>query len=135
MRSARGQALAETAVISVAAILMIFGTLALIAQHRARTAAIAASYACAQFLGQAQDPDQAAVQAEAIARRTLDSPWSGLAGTSFRIVVVPPSGPGAVGRCTVAYNSPFLFNGLFGIPNEWVEESFFSRAESWKASW
>jgi hypothetical protein len=134
-RRERGQALAEASVISVVAILMIFGTLSLIAQHRARTAAIAASYACAQFLSQAPDPGQAAAQASLMARRTLDADWSGLASTSYRISVSAPPGPGGVGSCTVAYNSPFLFNGLFGIPDEWVEETFFSRSESWKADW
>jgi hypothetical protein len=134
-RGERGQALAEAAVISVVAILMIFGTFSLIAQHRARTAAISASYACAQFLSQAPDPIQAAAQARTTAQRTLDADWSGLVGTSYRISVSAPPGPGEVGSCTVAYNSPFLFNGLFGIPDEWVEETFFSRSESWKADW
>jgi hypothetical protein len=134
-RGERGQALAEASVISVVAILMIFGTFSLIAQHRARTAAISASYACAQFLSQAPDPIQAAAQARTIAQRTLDADWSGLVGTSYRISVSAPPGPGEIGSCTVAYNSPFLFNGLFGIPDEWVEETFFSRSESWKADW
>lgn len=134
-RGERGQALAEASVISIVAILMIFGTFSLIAQHRARTAAISASYACAQFLSQAPNPGQAAYQARVIAERTLDADWSGLVSTSYRITVSAPEGPGAVGSCTVAYNSPFLFNGLFGIPDEWVEETFFSRSESWKADW
>ena len=134
-RGEKGQALAEAAVISVVAILMIFGTFSMIAQHRARTAAIAASYACAQFLSQAPNPGQAAAQARAIAQRTLDADWSGLIKTSYRVSVSPPSGPGMIGSCTVAYNSPFLFNGLFGIPDEWVEETFSSRSESWKADW
>ena len=52
----RGQALAETALFAVLAILMAFGLLAWIPTHRARTAATAAAYACTQFLSQSPDP-------------------------------------------------------------------------------
>ena len=46
----RGQALAETALFAMLAVIMAFGLLAWIPTHRARTAATAAAYACSQFL-------------------------------------------------------------------------------------
>jgi Flp pilus assembly protein TadG len=131
----KGQALAETAVISVVAILLIFGTFSLIVIHRARAAAISASYACAQFLSQSPNPVQAEQQATYVANQTVNSDWSGLVNVHFRIQVSPPAGSGAPGSCTVYYSAPFLYNGLFGIPTEWVAESFYSRSEAWKADW
>lgn len=131
----KGQALAETAVISMVAILLIFGTFSLIVIHRARAAAISASYACAQFLSQSPDPVQAERQAAFVANQTVNSDWSGLVNVHFRIQVSPPAGHGAPGSCTVFYSAPFLYNGLFGIPTEWVAESFYSRSEAWKADW
>jgi hypothetical protein len=130
-----GQALAEMAVISVVAIMLIFGTLSLIVLHRARSAAISASYACAQFLSQSPDPIQASQQAYAIANETINGHWSGLVTVSFRVEVAAPAGPGTTGSCSVFYSAPFLYNGLFGIPDEWSAESFFSRSEAWKADW
>lgn len=134
-RKERGQALAETAVISVVAILMIFGTFSLIVIHRARTLAVSAAYACAQFLSQAPNPEQAAQQAYDIADRTINADWSGLVNVQFRVEVSAPAGPGAPGNCIVHYNAPFLYKGLFGIPDEWSAESFYSRSEVWKADW
>ena len=131
----KGQALAETAVISVVAILLIFGTFSLIVIHRARAAAISASYACAQFLSQSPNPVQAERQATYVANQTVNSDWSGLVNVQFRIQVSPPAGRGAPGICTVFYSAPFLYNGLFGIPTEWNAESFYSRSEAWKADW
>ena len=131
----KGQALAETAVISVVAILLIFGTFSLIVIHRARAAAISASYACAQFLSQSPDPVAAQRQATSVANLTVNSDWSGLVNVQFRIQVSPPAGRGAPGSCTVFYSAPFLYNGLFGIPTEWNAESFYSRSEAWKADW
>lgn len=130
-----GQALAETAVISMVAILLIFGTISLIVIHRARAAAISAAYGCAQFLSQSPDPAQAKQQASDIADQTVNSDWSGLVNVQFRIQVSPPEGPGTPGSCTVYYRAPFLYNGLFDIPDEWAAESFFSRSEAWKADW
>jgi hypothetical protein len=131
----KGQALAETAVISVLAILIIFGTFSLIVIHRARAAAISASYACAQFLSQSPNPVQAEQQAIDVANQTVNSDWSGLVNVQFRIQAAPAAGPGAAGSCTVSYSAPFLYNGLFGIPTEWEAESFYSRSEAWKADW
>jgi Flp pilus assembly protein TadG len=134
-KSQSGQALAEMAVISVVAILLIFGTLSLIVLHRARSAAISAAYACAQFLSQSPEPLQAARQAINIANQTIQADWSGLVRVSFRVEVAAPAGAGNAGSCSVYYNAPFLYNGLFGIPDEWSAESFFSRSEAWKADW
>jgi len=131
----RGQSLAEVAVISVPVILLIFGTLSLIVIHRARSAAISASYACAQFLSQSPNPIQAAQQALSIADRTVNADWSGLVNVQFRVDVTAPPGPGGQGSCTVYYSAPFLFNGLFGIPTEWSAETFYSRSEVWKSNW
>lgn len=55
-RGERGQALAETALFAILAVLMAFGLLAWIPTHRARSAATAAAYACTQFLSQSPDP-------------------------------------------------------------------------------
>ena len=49
-RNERGQAMPETALFALLAILMAFGLLSWIPTHRARTAATAAAYACSQFL-------------------------------------------------------------------------------------
>jgi hypothetical protein len=57
----RGQALAETALFAMLAVLMAFGLLAWIPTHRARSAATAAAYACSQFLSQSPDPARAHV--------------------------------------------------------------------------
>ena len=121
--------------ISVVAILLIFGTFSLIVIHRARAAAISASYACAQFLSQSPNPVAAQRQATYVANQTVNSDWSGLVNVQFRIQVSPPAGPGAPGSCTVYYSAPFLYNGLFGIPTDWDAESFYSRSEAWKADW
>jgi hypothetical protein len=107
----------------------------LIVIHRARTLAVSAAYACAQFLSQAPNPEQAAQQAYDIADRTINADWSGLVNVQFRVEVFAPAGPGAPGNCIVHYNAPFLYKGLFGIPDEWSAESFYSRSEVWKADW
>ena len=90
-RSERGQAMAETALFAVLAILMGFGLLSWIPTHRARTAATAASYACAQFLSQSPNPARASRNAREIAWQTLDADWSGSLGVAYRVQVVPPS--------------------------------------------
>ena len=75
-RGEQGQALPETAIFAVLAVIVIFGILALIPFHRTRTAAIAASYACAQFLSQSPDPSKSVYNARYIAENTLDCDWS-----------------------------------------------------------
>ena len=134
--SERGQAMAETALFAVLAILMAFGLLAWIPTHRARTAATAAAYACTQFLSQSPDPARAQHNAVAIARRTLNADWSATAGVQYRVQVSPPGGPGQPGRCLVSFQAPTLFNGLLGLSTStWNSEWFVSRSETWKARW
>jgi hypothetical protein len=134
--SEQGQAMAETALFAVLAVLMAFGLLAWIPTHRARTVATAAAYACSQFLSQSPDPARAQTNAVAVARRTLNADWSATAGVQYRIQVSPPSGPGQPGRCLVTFQAPTLFNGLLGLSkSDWHSEWFISRSETWKARW
>jgi hypothetical protein len=132
----QGQALAETALFSVLAVIVIFGILALIPLHRTRTAAISAAYGCAQFLSQSPDPVKAARNARLIAQQTLDGDWSATFGASYQVRVFPPHGRGTTGRCEVQWSAPLLFNGLLGIrKGSPGTELFVSRSETWKAKW
>ena len=132
----RGQALAETALFAMLAVLMAFGLLAWIPTHRARTAATAAAYACSQFLSQSPDPARARRNAVNVAWQTLDADWSATAGVQYRVQVSPPSGPGEPGQCLVSFQAPTLFDGLLGLSQSgWNSEWFISRSETWKAKW
>lgn len=139
----RGQALAETALFAMLAVIMAFGLLAWIPTHRARTAATAAAYACSQFLSQSPDPARARRNAVNVAWQTLNADWSATASVQYRVQVSPPSGPGEPGRCQVSFQAPTLFDGLLGLPQGgasrseggWKSEWFISRAETWKAKW
>ena len=134
--SERGQAMAETALFAVLAILMAFGLLAWIPTHRARTAATAAAYACTQFLSQSPDPARAQQNAVKIAWQTLNADWSATRGVQYQVQVSPPTGPGLPGRCLVSFQAPTLFNGLLGVSSSaWHSEWFISRSETWKARW
>ncbi len=131
-----GQALAETALFSMLAIVLAFGILALIPIHRARTAATAASYACAQFLSQSPQPSRAAYNAYRMADSTLNADWSATLGVQYRIEVVPPGGPGQPGGCAVHLRPTIWFNSLLGLQDTgWSSEWFISRSETWKAKW
>lgn len=135
-RGERGQALAETALFAMLAVLMAFGLLAWIPTHRARTAATAAAYACAQFLSQSPDPTRAQHNAVKVAWQTLNADWSATAGVQYRVQVSPPSDPGLAGRCLVSFQAPALFNGLLGLSARgWNSEWCISRSETWKARW
>ncbi len=132
----RGQALAETALFAILAVLMTFGLLAWIPTHRARTAATAAAYACSQFLSQSPDPARAQSNAADVAWQTLNADWSATRGVNYRVQVSPPGGPGLPGRCLVSFQAPTLFNGLLGLSQgDWNSEWFVSRSETWKARW
>lgn len=134
--SERGQAMAETALFAMLAVVMAFGLLAWIPTHRARTAATAAAYACTQFLSQSPDPARAGRNAVNIAWQTLNADWSATQGVEYRVQVSPPSGPGLPGRCLVSFQAPTLFNGLLGLSaSDWHNEWFISRSETWKARW
>jgi len=132
----RGQALAETALFGMLAVVMAFGLLAWIPVHRARTAATAAAYACSQFLSQSPNTERAAANARQVAWQTLNATWSGTRGAEYRVQVIAPSGPGQPGRCSVTYHTPSLFNGLLGLSQDgWNSAWFISRSETWKARW
>ncbi len=132
----RGQALAETALFAMLAVIMAFGLLAWIPTHRARTAATAAAYACSQFLSQSPDPARARNNAVNVAWQTLNTDWSATAGVEYRVQVSSPSGPGEPGQCLVSFQAPTLFDGLLGLSESgWNSEWFISRSESWKAKW
>ena len=135
-KSERGQALAETALFAMLAVLMAFGLLSWIPIHRARTAATAAAYACSQFLSQSPDPSRAGANALNVAWQTLDADWSATAGVQYQVQVSPPDGPGEPGRCLVSFQAPTLFDGLLGLSEGgWNSEWFISRSETWKAKW
>ena len=134
-RGEKGQALAETAVFSLMAVLLALGLLALIPIHRARTVATAAAFACTQFVSQAIDPDRAVTQAEAVGRRTMDAAWSGTAGAAYEIAAWTAGQSGDRG-CRVTYRAPLLFGGSFGLePPGWRTIGFTTLTESWKAQW
>ena len=135
-RNERGQAMPETALFALLAILMAFGLLSWIPTHRARTAATAAAYACSQFLSQSPDPARAQNNAVNVAWQTLNADWSATRGVNYRVQVSPPDGPGLPGRCLVSFQTPALFNGLLGLSQgSWNTEWFLSRSETWKARW
>jgi len=132
----QGQALPETAIFAVLAVIVIFGILALIPFHRTRTAAVSASYACAQFLSQSPDPSKAVYNARKIAEKTLDGDWSATYGASYQVHVYPPAGRGQPGRCEVLWSAPVLFSGLLELKaSAPSSEVFVSRSEAWKARW
>lgn len=135
-RAERGQAMPETALFAVLAVLMAFGLLAWIPIHRARTAATAAAYACSQFLSQSPDPSRARQNAIRVAWQTLNADWSATRGVNYRVQVSLPGGPGEAGSCQVFFQAPTLFDGLLGLGQTgWNSEWFISRSETWKAWW
>lgn len=133
--SERGQALVETALFSVLAILLAFGALTLIPIHRTRTAATSAAYACAQFVSQSPNPNLAVSQAELVAWKTLNADWSATLGAVYQVQALAPTGPGSPTGCAVLYQPPLPFNGLLGLEADWATVTFFSQSETWKARW
>lgn len=134
-KSEKGQALAETAVFSLMAVVLALGMLALIPIHRARTVSTAAAFACTQFVSQAAEPEKAVEQAEEVGRRTMSAGWSGTGGAVFEIEAWAAGASGERG-CRVTYRAPLLFGGSFGIaPPEPRTVGFTTLAESWKADW
>ena len=132
----RGQALAETALFAMLAVLMAFGLLAWIPTHRARTAATAAAYACSQFLSQSPDPVRARSNAMTVAWQTLNADWSATVGVQYGVQVSPPHAPGEPGQCLGSFQAPTLFDGLLGLnKGGWNSAWFISRSETWKAKW
>lgn len=133
-RSERGQAMTEFAIYAPFAVIMTFMLISWIPIHRARSMAVSASYACAQFLSQARDPATAARNAYTIAMQTLEGDWSATIGVSYAVSVQPPSGRGAPGVCRVTYQAPILFN-FFGLSSPQSAQTYVSRNERWKTKW
>jgi hypothetical protein len=132
----RGQALVETVIFSVMAVLLAFGLLAFIPLHRAHTVATSAAYSCAQFVSQSPNPNWAAFQADRLARQTINADWSGTLGVQYDVQVISPTGPGSSTGCVVFYHPTILFNGLLRLNDPgWSAEWFVSQSESWKARW
>ena len=130
-----GQAMVETALFSVLAVILAFGMLSWIPLHRARTQATAAAYGCAQFISQSPNPSLAAQNALLAVEKTLDADWSATLGVTYKVTVSPGS-PGGPGGCSVSYQVPVMFRGLGLIdPGGWSEEWYLSRSETWKAKW
>ena len=131
----KGQAMVETALFSVLAVILAFGMLSWIPLHRARTQATAAAYSCAQFISQSPNPSLAAQNAILAVEKTLDADWSATLGVEYKVIVSPGS-PGGVVGCSVSYQVPVMFRGLgFIDPGGWSEEWYLSRSETWKAKW
>ncbi len=131
----KGQAMVETALFSVLAVILAFGMLSWIPLHRARTQATAAAYSCAQFISQSPNPSLAARNAIMAVEQTLNADWSATLGVNYKLVVSPGS-PGGVGGCSVSYQGPVMFRGLGVLdPGGWSEEWDLSRSENWKAKW
>jgi hypothetical protein len=131
----RGQALAETAVFSLMAVVLALGLLALIPIHRARTVSTAAAFACTQFVSQAAEPARAVAQAEEVGRRTMEAAWSGTLGAEYEIAAWTAGDSGPRG-CRVTYRAPLLFGASFGIaPPDWRTIGFTTLTETWKADW
>lgn len=125
--------MAETALFALVAVLFAIGLLAWIPAHRTRTAATSAAYACAQFLSQSANPENAASRAHEVAYQTLDADWSSTFGARYMVEVSPPQGPGQPGVCAVHYLTPQLFP-FFGS-SSWSIAWYASRSETWKAKW
>jgi hypothetical protein len=128
----KGQALAETAIISVAAMLLLVGIISLVPLGRARTAATSAAFACAEFLSQNPDPVAAKTVAYQAAMATLQGGWGGTGTANFQISVVPPTGRGAPGTCSVRWTVAVKFLPL-SIGGS--TEQFTSRSETWRSKW
>lgn len=131
----KGQALVETALFSVMAVLLAFGALTLIPVHRTRTAATSAAYACAQFVSQSPNPNLAVSQAELVAWKTLHADWIATLGANYQVQVFAPTGPGTPAGCAISYRPPLPFNGLLELETNWATVTFFSQSEAWKARW
>ena len=127
-----GQALAETAIISVVAVLLIVVFVSIIPIGRARTAATSAALACAESLSQSRDPSRAQAEAINAAWAVLKGGWSGTGTAQYKVQAMPPAGPRAEGTCLVSWNVQMRY-----IPFSigWSTEKFTSRNESWRSEW
>jgi hypothetical protein len=127
-----GQTLAETAIITVVAVIILAVFVALIPINRARTAATSAALACAESLSQSRDPSRAKLDAEQAALTTLKGGWSGTGTAEYAVNVVPPNGPGGMGTCYVSWRVQLK---VLPVSFGWSTESFTSRNEGWRSQW
>ena len=131
----KGQALAEAALVAGVMVLLAMLGLTAIPLHRAHTAAVAAVYACAQFITQYPNrPDEAARAGYAEAGRTLTGNWNALARATFRLQVYPPRRAGETGICSVTYSVKLLFDPL-GVGQATRTITLQARSERWTADW
>ena len=134
-QSELGQALVETAILSVVAVMLALGMLMFIPVHRARTVATSAAYACTQFISQSPNPNWAIYQAKKVALKTLSGDWSGTLGVEYTVEVIAPTGPSRGTGCKVSYHPPLYFNLLgLGDPG-WSTVEKYTQSEAWKARW
>lgn len=132
----RGQAMTEFALFAGLAVVLALMLMTFIPIHRARTAAAAAAYACAQFLSQSPDPATAAREASRVAHQILSQRWSGLSAARFSVAVSPHTGPGTSGICTVNWSTSTFFGGVLGGPAVISgSASAVSRSEVWRPGW
>ncbi len=131
-----GQALAELALVLPLILLMAAGLVAIYQAHRAAAAAHTAAYACATYISQSRNPDQAAVMGWAAAWTTLNAfGWSGTGDASFS-VAVSSADPGEEAVCRVTVHVPWLFGGgVLGLPPFTYTAEARTVVENWKARW
>lgn len=132
----RGQAMTEFILFAGLAVILALMLVAFIPIHRARTAAVSAAYACAQFLSQSPDPAKAAKSASDVAYQVLSRRWSGLRLAHFSVSVSPHGGAGTPGTCRVSWSTSTVFGGILGGPSS-VSGSVtaVSRSEVWRPRW
>jgi len=134
-RFLRGQALAEAALVLVPLVFLAMLGVNGLMLHRARTAATAAAYACAQYVTQyPHRPQAAAAHGQAIAEQVVSGAWSALGQTHFRVSPVP-GGPGEFARCSVRYEVRLLFAppGLQPVQGNTIR--FYGAGERWQGRW
>lgn len=132
-KSESGQAFVETAVVLPIAFLVLLGFLSWIPVHRTASMASQAAYACAQFIGQASDPYQAAQQGYDAADRVIHGDWSGTLGAEYAISVYPAGTLGGSVACTVTYRPPAVLAAVWQPEQGTV--TYVGRSEGWKAQW
>jgi len=136
LRRFRGQALAETALVIVPLVFLALLGVNVLMLHRARTAATAAAYACAQYVTQfPHRPAAAADHGASVAQQILSGAWSALGQTRFRVSPTPPGGPGEYGGCSVRYEVRLFFSppGLKSVQGNVVR--FYGAGERWQGRW
>lgn len=128
-----GQSLAEFAAFSSLAVLVALIAVNFIPLHRAKTTAVTASYACAQFLAESRNPANAVANATRIAQEIIQKRWSG-SNATFSISVQSADEAGGQGTCVVSYKVK-TFLVLLGAPEVSGRSVSVSRMEKHKSLW